>query len=79
MYYVYVLKSQKDEGWYIGSTRDIHQRLLSHNKGRVKSTKLRKPFVLIYSEKFNTRGEAEKAEKYYKSGAGRIKLKKSNK
>lgn len=76
MFYVYVLKSQKDDGWYIGSTSDINKRLKFHNKGNVKSTKYRRPLELIYSEEFETRALAEKAEQYYKSGAGRLKLKK---
>lgn len=74
MYFVYVLKSAKDNGWYIGYTSNLDNRLLSHNKGRVKSTKSRRPFVVIYSEKFQSKTLVEKAEKYYKSGAGRKKM-----
>ena len=76
MYFVYILKSKKDNGWYIGSTSNLENRLKFHNKGNAKSTKFRRPMRLVYSEEFDTRELAEKSEKYYKSGAGRIRLKK---
>ena len=76
MYYIYVLKSKKDKGWYIGLTTNLEGRLRDHNFGKTRSTKSRRPLEIIYSEKFQNKIEAESAEKYYKSGAGRIKLKK---
>ena len=76
MHYVYVLISLKDRGWYIGETSNPINRLKDHNSGKVKSTKFRRPLELIYSKKYKDRNTAKKAERYYKSGAGRIKLKK---
>ncbi|MFA6343333.1 MAG: GIY-YIG nuclease family protein [Candidatus Gracilibacteria bacterium] len=67
MYYVYVLRSKKDGKCYIGQSSDLEQRLSYHNKGRVKSTRKRLPFMLIYKELFKTRAEAMKREKYLKS------------
>ncbi len=52
MYYVYILKSQKDNNLYYGSTNDLRRRLLEHNKGANKSTKGRKPFDLRYYEAY---------------------------
>jgi putative endonuclease len=66
MYYVYILKSQKDRNLYIGQTSNLEQRLQYHNSGRIKSTRKRTPFELIYVEKFPTRGEAMKREKVLK-------------
>jgi putative endonuclease len=66
MYYVYVLKSLRDGNLYIGQTSNLDQRLQYHNTGRVKSTKKRIPFELIYTEKFSTRGEAMKKERLLK-------------
>jgi putative endonuclease len=66
MYYVYVLKSLKDGNLYIGQTSDLDERLQYHNSGRVKSTKRRAPFELIYAEEFSTRGEAMKKERFLK-------------
>ncbi len=66
MYYVYVLKSQKDGNLYIGQTSNLNQRLVSHNSGRIKSTKRQTPLELIHVEEFETRGEAMEREKALK-------------
>ncbi len=61
---------------YVGHTEDLKKRLLEHNKGKTKSNKAYRPFTLVYFEKFTTREEASKREKYFKSGSGREYLKK---
>lgn len=71
MYYVYVLKSLKDNQFYTGMTNDVERRLGEHNAGCNKSTKSRLPFVLIHSERFDIRLEARNREKFLKSGCGR--------
>jgi putative endonuclease len=73
-YYVYVLQSLFDHKQYIGLSSDIHKRLKMHNSGKVKSSKGRRPFILIYQEKVGTLSEARKREKYFKSAAGRYFL-----
>jgi predicted GIY-YIG superfamily endonuclease len=35
MYFVYILKSKKDESLYVGYTNCIERRLEEHNKGAV--------------------------------------------
>ena len=75
MFYVYVLKSQRDFKRYIGQTENLQKRFDDHNLGLCKSTKSRRPFELIYFEKFNTRSEAMKRERFFKSGKGREFLK----
>ncbi len=49
-YYNYVLKSLKDNNFYIGFTTNLEERLSAHAKGLVKSTKYRRPFILVYYE-----------------------------
>ena len=72
------MRSKKDSGIYIGSTRNLPSRLKSHHYGKVKSTKGRKPLDLIYVEEFESYTEARKREIYLKSGAGREFLKSMN-
>ncbi|KAB2842245.1 MAG: GIY-YIG nuclease family protein [Melioribacteraceae bacterium] len=66
MFTVYVLKSLKDAKRYIGFTSDMGRRLAEHNLGKVKSTKSRKLFELIYAENFDTKPEAAEREKFSK-------------
>ena len=76
MYIVYVLKSLKDFGYYIGQTENLDKRLKKHTNRQVKSTKNRIPFVVIKNEKFNNRSEAMKREYYLKSLKGGNEFKK---
>ena len=75
MYFVYILQSIKDGKTYTGYTNNLENRLKLHNSGQVISTKYRKPFKLLFSEHFKTIQEAKKRELWWKSGAGRRKLK----
>ncbi|AMM40019.1 endonuclease [Candidatus Desulfofervidus auxilii] len=74
-WYVYVLKSLKDGKLYTGISRNPGKRLGEHNRGKTKSTKYRRPFVLIYTEECVSLKQARDKEKFYKSGGGREKLK----
>ena len=47
MYYTYVLQSAKDDGFYVGFTKDLKLRFEHHAKGEVDSTKSRRPLQLI--------------------------------
>jgi len=69
-YFVYIIKSKKDNRYYIGSTSDVEARVNYHNSGRQRSTKNRTPFVLIYKEGYTTKTEALKREKQIKSYKG---------
>ena len=71
MPWVYILQSEKDNKFYIGSTKDLNQRMKCHNKGKVRSTKSRMPFKLIYSEEFDTVTQARQRENFLKTGQGR--------
>ena len=75
MHYVYILKSLRDNKTYVGYTNNLDRRLSEHNSGKNIATKHRVPLKLIFSEEFQTSKEARKRESYWKSGAGRRKLK----
>ena len=74
MIYVYILKSELDEGFYIGITKDIKKRIIKHNSGGVRSTKNRRPFIVIKIEEYNTYSEARKREIEIKSYKGGVKF-----
>ena len=76
MHFVYILRSQKDSGWYIGYSTDVERRLAEHHSGKNVSTRLRRPFQLIYYEAYIHKMDALGREKFLKSGAGRRFLEK---
>ena len=75
MYFTYVLKSQKDGKLYIGYTENLEKRFMEHNSGKVKSTKYRTPFELVYYESCRKQADALHREKYLKSTYGHRYLK----
>lgn len=66
MYFVYILKSNSRENFYIGSTSDILKRLEQHNTARSGYTSAGQPWELVYSEQFFTKSEAIRREKEIK-------------
>jgi putative endonuclease len=68
---VYILRSLRDGKKYIGLSSSVTERLDEHNKGNVKSTYSRKPFVLVHQELCGNLTEARKREKCFKTSAGR--------
>ena len=75
MKYSYVLLSEKNGEFYIGSTGDLRDRLQEHNRGRVRSTAYRRPLRLIYYEGCLSVDDACQSERYLKTGRGERYLK----
>jgi putative endonuclease len=71
VFYVYVLRSESDSGFYIGFSTNLRARLRQHQDGESLATKSRGPWKLIYYEAYTEREDAEGREKFLKSGAGR--------
>lgn len=69
MFFVYVLKSKKDNTTYIGFSEDVNKRLEEHNSGKTKSTKGRIPYELVYTEEYATKTEARKRELQLKNNS----------
>ncbi|MBU1200558.1 GIY-YIG nuclease family protein [Patescibacteria group bacterium] len=70
-YYVYILKSFKNNSLYIGYTSNLKKRFKSHNLGQNKATRPFIPYQLIYYEAFFNRVDAKNREVYLKGGYGR--------
>jgi putative endonuclease len=76
MFYVYILKSKKDNNLYIGYTNNLKKRIQQHNQGKNFSTSRRGSFSLIYYESFKSQKDAtirEKQLKQFKSAYGHLK------
>jgi len=76
MYFIYLLESEKSGVWYVGLSSDPQTRLMQHNQGKSKFTSGHIPWKLLYIEKAGDLKNARAMEKYYKSAAGKRKLKK---
>lgn len=77
MYFcVYILKSEKTNGYYIGSTNNIERRIREHNKGKSRYTKGKGPWIILYREGFNSLREARLREQQIKSWKKRVAIEK---
>jgi len=76
MFYVYVLRSLKNNRFYIGCTNNLSRRIKEHNEGKSRYTSLTRPFELIRYESFPDLKLARRREKLLKGGQGRQWLKK---
>jgi len=81
MYFVYLLKSLKNNKTYVGYTaKGLSERLNEHNLGSNSWTSTNKPFKLIYYESYYCQKDALHRELFLKSGVGKrlVKLIKDN-
>ncbi|MBU4348327.1 GIY-YIG nuclease family protein [Patescibacteria group bacterium] len=75
MFYVYILKSKKDNSLYIGKTNNIERRIQEHNSGHTPSIRTKRPFILLEKIECDNEIEAHKIEKEYKKGYKREYIK----
>ena len=75
MYLIYWLINESNDKTYIGFTDNIDNRIKKHETGDVKTTKDFGKFKCYTLEKVETEEKAVIRERYWKSCAGRKKLK----
>jgi len=75
MFYVYILKSEKDGSLYIGKTNSVERRLAEHNYGHTPSIRAKRPYSLLESTTCASEKEARQMEKEYKKGYKREEIK----
>ena len=63
----YILQSQSTGAYYVGQTNSLQERIASHNKGEVQSTRPGRPWKLVYSKEFAARSQAVSWERMVKS------------
>lgn len=73
-YFVYILLSEKDNKFYIGSSTNVEQRVIEHNQGKNTSTANRRPLKLIFYEAFPTKSDALRREHYFKTTKGKVTI-----
>lgn len=77
MYFVYILKSEDKEWFYIGLSSNPLKRLSEHNQGKTKSTRFKRPFEIVFKKSFDSRILARDYEKFLKIRSNKEKLLKS--
>ena len=76
MWYVYILRSEKNGRIYTGYTEDLKRRVQEHSIGKVLSTKGLRPLKLVYYEAFLSKEDASVEERFLKTGIGREVIRK---
>ena len=71
MFYI----SNRDNNFYTGYTENLKNRLDQHQRGKVESTKNRRPLKLTYWEGCLNQKDALQREKYLKTAWGKRYLK----
>lgn len=69
MFYTYILLLS-DNTFYHGSSSNLKQRFIDHQRGIVPSTKNLRPVKLIFYAAFSTQDKATSFERYLKTGSG---------
>ncbi len=75
MYYVYILKSKKNAKLYKGFTNNLKRRIDEHNNGKSTFTSQNGKWELVYYEAFAKKEDAQREERFLKSGKGRERIK----
>ncbi len=70
-FYVYILRSETEDHYYVGRTKDLKSRLQKHNQGGCVHTAQFAPWFIETSIAFRSEEKAIAFEKYLKSGSGR--------
>jgi len=74
--FVYILKSLKNNRYYIGSTNDIKRRFAEHQNGENKSTNNLLPLRLMFYQKYPSITKAKKVESRLKKFKSRVIIEK---
>jgi putative endonuclease len=73
MYFIYSLRCK--DGFYVGCTNNLKDRLFRHKNGWINATKNRLPIKLDFYIAVKNKYTAFELEKYFKTGSGRVFIK----
>ena len=74
--WIYILQSQKNKSFYVGSSSNLERRLAEHNLGKCKYTSKLTPWKMVFSQKYETLATARKVELKLKQLKSKIILEK---
>ena len=69
---MYIIQSLTDGSYYVGHTHDLPLRVVHHNDGWTISTKAGRPWKVVYSEPYASKGEAMRREREIKRMKSRV-------
>ena len=75
-YYFYILYSQKLDKYYIGSTKNVNERLRKHNSNHKGFTGKIGDWEIVYSETYDSRTLAYARERQVKKWKSRVAIQK---
>ena len=70
-YFVYILRSEADGTFYVGTTSDIQKRLAKHNSGGSTYTRGRRPWTVARIEQLHSATAARQRERAIKARGAR--------
>jgi len=71
-HWVYIIQSEADGTYYVGSTENVSARLEQHNLGWTRSTKAMRPWKVVHIQECQTKTEAMKRERQIKQMKSRV-------
>ncbi len=74
MFFIYIIYSQRIDKYYIGFSADVQNRLAKHNRKSNGFSSRGRPWILVYSEAFDSKKKAMEREKQLKSWKNRERL-----
>jgi putative endonuclease len=66
MAWVYILKSDRDGRFYVGSTDDLERRLFQHHYGHTQTTSRMEPWYVVLAQQYSSLPQARGIEQRIK-------------
>ncbi len=76
MYWVYILRSDSADRYYVGQTDNLENRINAHRSGRGKYTRIASDWHVIFRKEYETRTQAQKVENFIKRQKSRVFIEK---
>jgi putative endonuclease len=75
-YFTYILYSESKDQYYIGSCEELTTRIKRHNDGATPSTKIGRPWKVVWFNEHGSRTDALQQENHIKKMKSRIYIEK---